>query len=180
MGPYALLFHEATDIALPTAHVDGAAARSQARLDIGRAVSHHVGTIQVNPEIGGRSQQESRLRFAAIAPPAIAFPKRVGVVQAVKRGIEVRAHARERALHLLIHLRERPGREVALGNPRLIRDHDDFELHSVEPPDGFAHPGAQMKLLDRKRRIHQSHCRVMHDVVNHAVAVKEDCSHTAA
>jgi len=68
MGPYALPFHEATDIALPTAKVDGSAAGSLACLDIAGAVSHHVGTFEINPEIGCRLQQESRLGFAASTP----------------------------------------------------------------------------------------------------------------
>src|SRR3970040_1694295 len=102
------------------------------------------------------------------------------MVQAVERGIEASALARERALHFSIHGGERPGREVALGDSRLIGNHNDFELEPVEPLDGFAHPGAKMKLLDREGRINQSDLRVIDDVVNHAVAVKEDCSHTAA
>ncbi len=102
------------------------------------------------------------------------------MVQAIKRGIEACTDAGKRADHFSIHLGQRLGGEVALGDSRLIGHDNHFEPHPVQPPDRRPGARAEMELVHGKRRVHQSDLRVVHDVVNHAVAIKEDCSHIAA
>lgn len=102
------------------------------------------------------------------------------MVQAIERGIEARTDAGERSDHFAIHPGQRCSREVALGDSRLIGDDNHFEPHPVQPADRRPNTRAEVKLVHGKRRVHQTDLRVIHHVVDHAVAIKEDCSHSAA
>ena len=111
---------ELTDLALPAADEDSAAASSLSSQQVGYAISNHVAFLERHLEFHSRLLEQTDLRFAAAAGLAEIRSLRFRMMQTIKDVVNVpafRANSREHfALKCLEHFRP----QLPLGDAGLV------------------------------------------------------------